>query len=140
MSLGRRRTESRCSCLPGYEAKVVAVALLLLGLAMAPVVSVLVGPGYPDIAWMVVLLTPTAVAQMVATSFSNILPALHMELVRLLWNVGRLTGLLIIFVWVRLSDADLLTAIAVFAAYTVVAYSLLLALTLRGVNAKRRAA
>ena len=89
------------------KAKVVAVALLLFGLAMAPSVSVLVGPGYPDIAWMVVLLTPTAVAQMVATSFSNILLALHMELVRLLWNVGRLTGLLIIFVWARLSDADL---------------------------------
>ncbi len=142
-ALVARETPDRIAALMSAwlrKAKVVAVVLLLVGFAMAPVVSLLVGPGYPHIAWMVVLLTPTAVAQMVATSFSNILLALHMELVRLLWNVGRLAGLLLIFVWASQTEADLLTAIAVFAAYTVVAYSLLLALTLRGVNARRRAA
>lgn len=114
-----------------------AAALLIIGLAMAPVVSLLVGPGYPDIEWIVVLLTLPAMAQMIATSFSNVLLALHMEVVRTAWNIGRLVGLLGIYVWAAISDASFTLAVAVFSAYTFVTYGILLWLTLRGVRLRR---
>jgi hypothetical protein len=120
--------------------RVVAVVVLALGLAMAPITPVIVGSGYPDVGWIVVLLTLPAVAQMVATSFSNILLALHMEVIRTLWNVGRLAGLVPIYGWALMSGAELLQVVAVFAVYTVLTYAILLGVTLRGLRWRRATA
>ena len=116
-----------------------ALVLTVTGLVAAPVVPLVVGAGYVDIAWVVVLLTLPAVAQMIATSFSNILLALRMEVTRTLWNVGRLLGLLMVFAWALWVDAGFLEAVAVFAAYTALAYVVLLALTMRGIRQRRAA-
>ena len=120
-------------------ARSVVVILLVVGFASAPIVPLIVGPGYEDIGWVVALLTLPAAAQMVATSFSNILLALHMELVRVFWNVGRLAGLLMIFWWIQESGMGFLSAVAVFAVYTVIAYAGLLVITLRGLSARMAA-
>ncbi|MDQ3104050.1 MAG: hypothetical protein M3Q87_02290 [Actinomycetota bacterium] len=109
----------------------VALVVAATGLALAPIVPRLVGGGYPDIGWVIVLLTLPAVAQMVATSFANILLALRREGVRTAWNVFRLAGLLLLYWWAMAVDADFLTAVAVLSGYLVVAYAALLAVTLR---------
>jgi lipopolysaccharide exporter len=111
-----------------------AYALVVVGLLAAPVVPMVVGPGYVDIAWVVALLTIPAVAQMIATSFSNILLALRMEVTRSVWNVLRLLGLLVVFLWAERTSAGFLTAVTVFAIFTTGAYLALLALTLRGLR------
>jgi O-antigen/teichoic acid export membrane protein len=117
-----------------------ALVLTVTGLVAAPVVPLVVGAGYVDIAWVVALLTLPAVAQMVATSFSNILLALRMEVTRTVWNVGRLLGLLVVFAWAERVDAGFLEAVAVFAVFTALAYAVLLALTMRGLRRRREAA
>jgi len=114
-------------------------ALVVTGLLAAPVVPLVVGPGYVDITWVVALLTIPAVAQMIATSFSNILLALRMEMTRTVWNVLRLLGLLVVFIWAEQTDAGFLTAIAVFAMFTTAAFLTLLALTMRGLRRRGEA-
>ena len=116
------------------KARVLALVLLLIGVALAPVVALIVGEGYPDIGWVVLLLTGPSIVQMVATSFSNILLALHLEGVRTAWNVARLVGLVAVYAVVDLGDLSYVQGVATFAAYTSGAYVVLLFLTLRGLR------
>jgi len=116
------------------KAKWAALALLVVGTASAPLVPIIVGEGYQSIAWVMVFLSASAAAQLVATSFSNVLLVLRMEVVRTAWYLGRLIGLLVIFVWAQASGASFMAAVGLFAAYTVVSYGVLLWLTFRGLR------
>ncbi|MBA3990667.1 MAG: hypothetical protein H0X54_06465 [Propionibacteriales bacterium] len=111
-----------------------AVMLLALGLVAAPLAPIVVGDGYADLTWVIILLTTPAVAQMIATSFANLLLALRLEHIRTMWNVARLSGLVLIFLWAQETDAGYVSVVATYAAWLLITYGILLVLTWQGVR------
>ena len=70
-----------------------AGATLVVGAIAAPAAELLMGNGYEYLWQVVLMLTIAAATQLVATSLSNVLLALHAERLRFVWNVGRLAAL-----------------------------------------------
>ena len=121
------------------KSRIPAIATVLMGLVFAPIISVAVGPGYLNIGWVVALLSLPSAVQMIATSFSNVMLALRMEVAQTIWHAARLVGLVVLYVTAESSNLSYLTTIVVFAAYGVLTYSSLLALTLFGLRMRNRA-
>ena len=111
-----------------------SILLLCFGLLSAPLLPMVVGAGYQSIGMVLAILTLPSVAQMVATSFANVLLALHLESVRVVWNLVRVAGLFVLFGVAIWANLGFIAALAAYGAYMVAAYGLLLWLTLRGLR------
>jgi O-antigen/teichoic acid export membrane protein len=120
--------------------RVAALIIMALGAVLAPVVEVVVPSGYEALWQVTLLLTVPAAAQLLATSLSNILLAIHEERIRLMWNAGRLIGLVVLLALAGWADFYYVTTVAVLSGYLTVTYLVLLALTLRALNRKGAAA
>lgn len=117
----------------------VGLLTVAIGVVAAPVADLVVGDGY-DYLWQVVLmLTIASAAQLVATSLSNVLLALHEERLRFLWNVSRLFGLGLLFGLCWALSIPYLWAVGLMSAYLTVNYGSLLRITLRTLDRKAQA-
>ena len=118
---------------------VMSALAAVLGFVAGPVIQRLVGDEYDNVMKMVWILALPASAQLVGTSMSNILLALKMEFVRLLWNGVELVALTIVFGVCLVLDASLLVTVSVLAGILVMWYLGLLRITFNGLERRERA-
>ena len=116
--------------------RLAAAGLMTVAIVVAPTANLLLGEGYVHLPALALLLGVTAAAQLLATSLSNVLLALRAERVRLLWNVARILLLLVASAVLALWVPHFLLSVVVLTVVQILAYALLLALTLRKLQPK----
>lgn len=79
-----------------------------------PVVKLVLGENWSMAGIVVTILAPLVVTTLAVAPLNTMLTMLGHQLAQMLWDLFRIAGLIGVFVWSHVSDADILTTVTVF--------------------------